>query len=238
MHKASSAHSVTGKKFPAFVLALSLLATACFQIPAHAKGLNHSTSVAAVTPLISPPQVDPEHITLDCNSPDKEVRAKMAKGVSEVTIKAPKELVWRLLTDFNNYPHLFPRMKTCTVTKREGNLVYCESNLKPQIMVKQTVQHTINDLGGRPDVLRWKAVDGNFKAVEGEWSLKSTKDGRCCQVRYTLALDAGPAIPKPMVGFVIKMMQKEIVGSIKEVAETEAEEISCQSQTAFKANKD
>lgn len=184
-----------------------------------AKAIDNSTNVAAVTPMISPGAVDSDQrIFLDCDSADKSVRAKMAKGVSDVTVKAPKEVVWRLLTDFPNYPRLFPRMTSCAVTKREGSLVYVESYLKPQVMVKQTCQHTINDMAGRPDVLRWKMLDGNFKAVEGEWRLKSSKDGKQCQVRYTLALEPGAAIPKPMAGFVIKMMQREIVNSIKEVA--------------------
>lgn len=207
-------------------LVLLLLAAAQFQAgPAQAaKPLDNSTNVASFTPLVSPPAVGPEseqRIFLECDSADKNVRAKMAKGVSEFTVKAPKEVVWRILTDFNSYPRVFSRMTSCSVTKRDGNLVYVESFLKPQVMVKQQCQHTVNDLAGKPDLLRWKMLDGNFKAVEGEWRLKATNNGHQCQVRYTLALEPGAAIPKPMAGFVIKMMQKEIITSVRDVAEAD-----------------
>jgi ribosome-associated toxin RatA of RatAB toxin-antitoxin module len=62
-------------------------------------------------------------------------------------------------------------------------------------------------------------VDGTFKAVEGEWQLKSVNSGRHCQVKYTLEVDPGPAIPRPIANMALKMTQKEIVGNFKQVVE-------------------
>ncbi|MFA7338598.1 MAG: SRPBCC family protein [Candidatus Obscuribacterales bacterium] len=152
-------------------------------------------------------------------SASKDSKTKLAKATVETTIKAPKEFVWNALTDFSRYPRIFPKVKSCQVLKREGQLVYIESFLKPQLFVNEQCQHTINDLQNKPDCLRWKMVDGTFKAVEGEWQLKSVNSGRHCQVKYTLEVDPGPAIPRPIANMALKMTQKEIVGNFKQVVE-------------------
>jgi ribosome-associated toxin RatA of RatAB toxin-antitoxin module len=110
--------------------------------------------------------------------------AKVARTTVELVIKAPREVVWKKLTDFDNYPQLFPRVKSCQVLKRESESVYLESVLKPQLFVKQATQHTINDLGGSPNVLRWRMLDGNFKSAVGEWTLSPTDGGKYCKARY------------------------------------------------------
>ena len=159
-------------------------------------------------------------------SASKDSKTKLAKATVETTIKAPREFVWNALTDFGRYPHIFPKVKSCQVLKREGQLVYIESFLKPQLFVNEQCQHTINDLQNKPDSLRWKMVDGTFKAVEGEWQLKSTNAGRHCQVKYTLEVDPGPAIPRPIASMALKMTQKEIVGNFKQVVEKDIQTIN------------
>ena len=84
-------------------------------------------------------------------STSKDSKTKLAKATVETTIKAPKEYVWNALTDFGRYPRIFPKVKSCQVLKREGQLVYIESYLKPQLFVNEQCQHTINDLQNKPD---------------------------------------------------------------------------------------
>ncbi|MBA4026602.1 MAG: hypothetical protein C0473_00020 [Cyanobacteria bacterium DS3.002] len=168
-------------------------------------------------------------------SASKDSKTKLAKATVETTIKAPKEYVWNALTDFGRYPRIFPKVKSCQVLKREGQLVYIESYLKPQLFVNEQCQHTINDLQNKPDRLRWKMVDGTFKAVEGEWQLKSVNSGRHCQVIYTLEVDPGPAIPRPIASLALKMTQKEIVSNFKQVVEKDAQSLNSNQQASSSA---
>jgi ribosome-associated toxin RatA of RatAB toxin-antitoxin module len=144
---------------------------------------------------------------------------KLSKASTEITIMAPQQYVWDKLTTFATYPKLFPRLKTCQVVKKEGDLVYIESLLKPQMFVSQPCQHTINDLEDKPDSLKWKLTDGNFKAVEGEWKLKSIDGGQHTQVKYTMEVDPGPLIPRPIIVMALKMVQNEAVHSVKFMVE-------------------
>lgn len=143
---------------------------------------------------------------------------KLSRATVEAVIKAPREFVWDNLTDFNHYPRLFPRVKSSRVLKQDDKTVYLETDLKPQMFVKQTCQHTINEIGAKPELLRWNMVDGTFKSATGEWKLTPMSDGRC-QVSYTLEIDPGPAIPRPVASLALKVVQKEIVQGVKQVIE-------------------
>ena len=146
---------------------------------------------------------------------------KLSKASTEIVIMAPQQFVWDRLTNFTVYPKLFPRLKTCQVLKKEGDLVFIESLLKPQMFVSQPCQHTINDLQDKPDSLKWKLTDGNFKAVEGEWELDSIDDGQHTKVKYTMEVDPGPLIPRPIIVMALKMVQREAITGVKAMVENE-----------------
>ncbi len=145
---------------------------------------------------------------------------KLAEVRTKFVINAPPETVWQVLTDFAEYPHMFRRLESCRVTKQEGHLVWTESDLKPHVFVRTQRQHTINDLSGKPSVLDWKVIDGNFKTVIGKWELSPIDKGNRCAVIYTLAVDTGPIIPKFLVSFALKNFQKEIGTALKQFVET------------------
>ena len=144
---------------------------------------------------------------------------KLAAASVETTINVPRDYVWQNLTDFDNYPHLFPRMVSCKVLKQDERTVFLETHLKPQMFVKETCQHTINEIHGKPEVIRWNMVDGTFKSATGEWKLTPGEDGKSCKVRYTLQIDPGPAIPRPVASMALKMVQREIVTGVKQTLE-------------------
>jgi ribosome-associated toxin RatA of RatAB toxin-antitoxin module len=146
---------------------------------------------------------------------------KLSKASTEIVIMAPQQFVWDKLTNFTVYPKLFPRLKTCQVLKKEGDLVYIESLLKPQMFVTQPCQHTINDLEDKPDSLKWKLTDGNFKAVEGEWELQAIDNGQHTKVKYTMEVDPGPLIPRPVIVLALKMVQREAITGVKAMVERE-----------------
>jgi ribosome-associated toxin RatA of RatAB toxin-antitoxin module len=149
---------------------------------------------------------------------NKKPERRLAESTMVATIKAPIGYVWDTLVDFGKYPEIFERLKSVNVTKRDGNFVYIESLLKPHLFVRTEVQHTVNDLAGKPEVLKWKLLDGNFRYVEGSWNLKSLSTNST-EVTYRLSVDPGPVIPAHLVSFVLHFVQKEIVNSFAQYTE-------------------
>jgi ribosome-associated toxin RatA of RatAB toxin-antitoxin module len=146
-----------------------------------------------------------------------------ARAVVEVEINAPKDIVWGVLTDFQHYPRIFKRIESCAVTKRQGDLVFTETYLKHQLFVQEPLQHEINDLGHAPNQLTWRALDGNFKSMDGVWELTATGADRCRAV-YTLEVDPGSLVPPPLVSLLMHSMQHEITTQLKHAAESDYKE--------------
>ena len=147
------------------------------------------------------------------------VRARVSRSTITCKIAAPRDFVWKILTDFPNYPRYFSKIESCHVTKQEGDLVFIESFLKQQMFVSERCQHTVNDLSCRPEHLSWKLLDGNFRHVEGSWQLQAVDNGNRCYITYTLQVDAGPVIPSPLASFALHLVQHDIVESLKKSAE-------------------
>ncbi|MBN8661354.1 MAG: SRPBCC family protein [Candidatus Obscuribacter phosphatis] len=190
------------------------------------KTINDSIKVDAVAdasifPFLKKPQVN-------SNKKEGETNTRLSRATVEATIKAPRDFVWDSLTDFLSYPKLFPRMSSCKIIKRTGDQVYLETELKPQMFVRETCQHTVNEIGAKPELIRWRMLDGTFKSAYGEWKLIPVNDGKHCLVKYSLEIDPGPAIPRPVASWALKMVQKEIIAGVKQTLDQEYERRSKQ----------
>lgn len=152
--------------------------------------------------------------------PGKKLPKGMAESSVDITISTEPTRVWNALIKFEDYPQIFKRIQTSEVTKREGDLVYVETYLKPQMFVKNNVQHTVTNIADSPRRINWKQLDGNFKHVDGSWELFAL-DGGKTKLTYTLHVDAGPVVPPSMVSFFLKFVQNEIVKQLKQYVEKE-----------------
>jgi len=161
----------------------------------------------------------PSHDGMQISELPPKMTDKRAKAVASVEINAPRDVVWNVLTDYGHYASIFPRIESCRITKREGDTLWVESVLKPQMFVKRAQQHTLVDISSKPETLKWKLLDGNFKSVDGIWHLEQTADGKHTHASYTLQAEAGPFIPSPLVSFIMKMVQRENITAVKMASE-------------------
>lgn len=150
--------------------------------------------------------------------PGKERPKGMAESAVDITISSAPTNVWNALVKFEDYPRIFKRIKTSEITKREGDLIYVETYLKPQMFVKNAVQHTVTNVSDSPNRIDWKQLDGNFKHVDGSWQLAAV-DGGKTKLTYTLHVDAGPIVPPSLVSFFLKFVQNEVVKQLKQYVE-------------------
>ncbi len=185
-------------------------------------------AVALATALVAVADAAPEPNKTNISSDNKAVvkadaeqKKNMdhtATGTVTVVVNAPMAYIWSVLCDFPKYPEIFSRVTSVHIDKREGHLVYIESHLKKQMFVKNEIQHTVNDLSGKPDTLKWQLTDGNFEHVDGSWNLKPIDDIQT-RVSYTLEVQPGPFVPVNMVSFVLHFVEKEVANELKKYAE-------------------
>lgn len=157
--------------------------------------------------------------------PVYETGKKMPKGMAEssvsILISAEPASVWNTLLKFEDYGKIFKRIQTSEVTKRDGDLVYVETCLKPQMFVKNQIQHTVTNVSTGPNRLHWKQLDGNFKYCDGIWDMAPVNGGKT-NLTYTLHIDCGSMVPPSMVSFFLKFVQKEVVAQLKHYVERDA----------------
>jgi ribosome-associated toxin RatA of RatAB toxin-antitoxin module len=166
--------------------------------------------IANEVPMTAP--VNPSQDPMPKPSP------KLLSATTETIVKASPTFVWQQLTDFTGYPTVFPRIESCKILKHQGSYVYTESNLRPQLFLKETRQKIINDLTGKPHVFRWAMLEGGFSSSQGCWELSPDPTGKFCKVKYTL--EATPeAVPKSIATVTLKFIQKDIVKTFKRVVE-------------------
>jgi ribosome-associated toxin RatA of RatAB toxin-antitoxin module len=150
----------------------------------------------------------------------KQDKTHIVATTMQTIVNADEPAIWNALIDFKKYPTIFKGIDSVEITKRDGELVYTESHLKPALFVKQTLQHTVNDLSAGPTTLNWQMIDGNFKYLKGKWELQK-KTINTCSVKYTLYVDLGPLVPASLINLVVHRMQQQIVADLKQYVETE-----------------
>ena len=175
-------------------------------------------AATASVPQSSPPIVASQPIAAIANAPPDLSSKHIIATTMQTNFKANTAQIWQALIDFTKYPLFFKRIKTVSITKRDGSFVYTESGLQPQIFVKCPIQHVVNDLSAAPKSLTWRMIDGNFKYLKGKWELLQQSPG-LCSVKYTIYVDVGPVIPPLLVNFVVHHIQEEIVDQLKRYVE-------------------
>lgn len=217
----------------ASLILLSFLAPACDARKSSAPGADLETSpikeIAPISPITSIKPISPinssaksvERNSSESLADKQQKKQKLARAAQSIIINAPQEVVYQTLENFDSYPVMFnKRIKSCQVTRRDANLVYIETQLKPQLFVKQTCQHTVNDMSMKPAQLNWHQLDGNFNYIEGCWSIKQLSGNRC-ELTYSIGVDAGPVVPSGLVSWILKGVEKEIVAQVKTFTEHE-----------------
>src|SRR5262249_54431924 len=91
------------------------------------------SSLASVLSEARNQPVTPADIKQSCTKS----RCRFAHAVAHFDIDASRDRFWGALTNYSEYPRIFHRIKTCKVTKRVGDRVWIESELKPHFFVRQ-----------------------------------------------------------------------------------------------------
>jgi len=177
-------------------------------------------SAGSHTPEQQTTKIELAETQMPVYEPGKKLPKGMAESSVSIVIASEPANVWKALVSFEVYPQIFKRIKTSEITRRDGDFVFLETYLKPQMFIKNQVQHTISNIAASPNRLNWKQLDGNFKHVDGSWDLASVNGGKT-NLTYTLHVDAGPLVPPSMVSFFLKFVQKEVVGQLKQYVEKE-----------------
>lgn len=134
-------------------------------------------------------------------------------GSASIEIAAPIELVYEVAADVEGSPRWQPEIKVAECVERDA-----DGN---QVLVHMETDAKVRRLGSdirfsyEADRIAWRQEEGDLKAVEGSWELKSLGDGRT-HATYSLDVDLGRALGLLIRGPLVGVLRGQLVDSMPE----------------------
>jgi ribosome-associated toxin RatA of RatAB toxin-antitoxin module len=135
-----------------------------------------------------------------------------------VWIGAAPRAVWRVMVDCPGAPEFVPGMRACRVLEEHGDVSLIEHRVKvvpalPELTYVFRIDH-------RPyRRIRFRRVAGALRRMEGEWRLRSYREGTL--VSYTVVLDPGFVVPQWAVRRALTRDLPRHLGALKERVEAQ-----------------
>ncbi len=138
----------------------------------------------------------------------------MADTATEtITIAAPLEQVWSIVTDVEKYPEWAHDVKDVVVTQRdvEGRPVQVE--FRTSALGRSTHYTLAYDYNQAPYVMAWTMVRGDIqRSIEGAYRFSPSTDGGTI-VQYDLSIE----LVVPLPGFVKRRAERRILNAVREM---------------------
>lgn len=118
--------------------------------------------------------------------------------MSKMTLHTSPEVVWRVLTDYDNACRIFVSLKQCKVLEDKGATKIIFHKVKPSC-IPTAFEYVLEVKETALRKLEWRRVRGDFKEVDGYWSLEPADGGKATLVSYCARVDGGFFIPQGLI---------------------------------------
>lgn len=150
----------------------------------------------------------------------KEILDKNNIATTEVTflVKGTPEEVWKVLTDYNNYPKFMPSMEKFVVkTKTERfSIVHVKLESPPLIDISYDLRRVYDKHNW---TISFKKIDGKIKDIEGSWKLDEY-GSKYTKLIYRSHIDIGIPVPKFILDSLSKNGLHKIAENVKKRVES------------------
>lgn len=139
----------------------------------------------------------------------------MAGATRTITINAPVEKVFDIVTNYERYADFLPEVKKVSTSKRQGNTV----EVHYEVDVVKRIRYTIRVTEERPRRMSWTFVEGEvMKDNKGSWVLEPEGEGKT-RATYTVEMALGALVPKSIVNALVDTSLPKMLDAFKRRAE-------------------
>jgi coenzyme Q-binding protein COQ10 len=123
----------------------------------------------------------------------------MAGAQRSITINAPVEKCWAVISDYERYPEFLPEVKKIRTLNRRGN----EVDVQYEAEIVKVIKYTVHMREEGPTRVSWSFIDGEFmKDNKGGWLLEDAGNGTT-RATYSIAVEVGMLVPKSIVNALV-----------------------------------
>lgn len=132
-----------------------------------------------------------------------------------ITINAPPEKVYDIITNYEKYPEFVSEVKKISVSDRQGSQV----TLNYEIDLVKTIKYSIRVTEERPKRMSWTFIKGEvMKDNKGSWLLEPEGEGKT-RATYTVDVSVGPLVPGAIINKLVDSSLPKMMDAFKQRAE-------------------
>jgi ribosome-associated toxin RatA of RatAB toxin-antitoxin module len=143
---------------------------------------------------------------------------------AKATIKAPMDVVWATLTDYERLPEFIPGLKKSRIISRKGDTATVEqSGMAQFLFLTVPIEVTLESTERAPHYIEVRRVAGTLRQLHGRYETQAMPDHSYVQLRWTGFIEPENGLP-PLVGESImrRSILSQFTGMVREIERREA----------------
>lgn len=148
-------------------------------------------------------------------------KSQSAAGLLEavIDIPAPREAVWKVLTDCEGSVKVFSGLKTCKIVKTEpGGKADVREHVISWHAMLPSVRSVFRSQYDAPNRIAFVRTEGDLKELKGEWIVQALPDGKTTRLTYAAHIALGIPVPSPLVRTVLEGDMPKSMKAIRRAA--------------------
>jgi ribosome-associated toxin RatA of RatAB toxin-antitoxin module len=143
---------------------------------------------------------------------------------AKAVIKAPLELVWATLTDYERLPEFIPGLKKSRIIARNGATTTVEQTGVAQFLfLTVPIEVTVESTEKAPHTIEVRRIAGTLRQLQGRYETEALPDQGAVQLRWVGSIEPENRLP-PLVGesMIRHSIQSQFTGMVREIERREA----------------
>jgi ribosome-associated toxin RatA of RatAB toxin-antitoxin module len=184
--------------------------------PALSKNLRRCRAWLLAACTVSAAALGAEHVSVETQR-----RGALVEVSARATLRAPQELVWQALTDYNRLAQFIPGMRYSRVIERRGATAIVEQQGEARFLFFAfPIEVTLASTERPPHAIDVRLVRGNLGRLEGGYRIERPRDGSADALilRWEGVVEPGEPLP-PLLGEAVMRanIEDQFTGMVREI---------------------
>jgi ribosome-associated toxin RatA of RatAB toxin-antitoxin module len=133
-------------------------------------------------------------------------------------IPAPVEVVWSVLTDYEQFPQFLPSVVSCRVLEREDGRTVVERRDRRKIgFMPIKVRIITENIEATGDRLDYRLLKGTLDSMEGSWQVTPVEAGDACPSTLLVQTIQAKASMGPLQGYFFEVFEKGLTDTMADL---------------------